>query len=155
MAPKKKAKKKAKKPAARKARAQKTRSKNPRPKKISAKRPAKKAKKKAAPKRTAPKKAVRAVKAIKTNRRPAPQRRTQPISRPAEPRTMRTDSDSQGLSTRAEAGPESVSELIDEGNVFEAGVVAGVERADDSEGKEVQTREFPEDDVPEEYIDQD
>jgi hypothetical protein len=50
---------------------------------------------------------------------------------------------------------ESVEELLDEGNSFEAGVVAGVERADDSDGKEVRTREFPEDDVPEEYLDQD
>jgi hypothetical protein len=45
--------------------------------------------------------------------------------------------------------------LIDEGNTFEAGVVSGVERADDADEKEVRTREFPEDDVPEEYLDKD
>jgi len=48
-----------------------------------------------------------------------------------------------------------VSELLDEGNAFEAGVVSGVERADDAGEKEVHTREFPEDDVPEEYLDND
>jgi hypothetical protein len=65
------------------------------------------------------------------------------------------DSDLQGLSQVESVDSESVEELLDEGNSFEAGVVAGVERADDSDGKEVRTREFPEDDVPEEYLDQD
>jgi hypothetical protein len=65
------------------------------------------------------------------------------------------DSDLQGLSNAERADSESVEELLDEGNSFEAGVVAGVERADDSDGKEVRTREFPEDDVPEEYLDDD
>lgn len=65
------------------------------------------------------------------------------------------DADSQGLSSAELADSESVSELLEEGNAFEAGVVSGVERADDTEGKEVRTREFPEDDVPEEYLDND
>lgn len=65
------------------------------------------------------------------------------------------DSDSQGLSDVESVDSESVSELLDEGNTFEAGVVKGVEEADDSDGKEVHTREFPEDDVPEEYLDED
>jgi len=47
-----------------------------------------------------------------------------------------------------------VSELLEEGNAFEAGVVSGVERADDADEKEVRTREFPENDVPEEYLDE-
>jgi hypothetical protein len=64
------------------------------------------------------------------------------------------DADSQGLSDIEEADSESVSELLDEGNTFEAGIVGGVERADNAEGKEVRTREFPEDDVPEEYLDE-
>jgi hypothetical protein len=34
-------------------------------------------------------------------------------------------------------------------------VISGVERADDSEEKEVRTKEVPEDDVPEEYLDND
>jgi hypothetical protein len=62
-------------------------------------------------------------------------------------------SDNVGLSNTASADSESVDELLDEGNAFEAGVVSGVERADNSEGKEVRTKEVPEDDVPEEYLD--
>jgi hypothetical protein len=63
--------------------------------------------------------------------------------------------DDQGLSRRASADSESVDELLDEGNAFEAGVISGVERADDSSGKEVRTQEVPEDDVPGEYLDND
>jgi hypothetical protein len=61
--------------------------------------------------------------------------------------------DDVGLSNVASADSESVDELLDEGNAFEAGVVSGVERADDSEGKEVRTKEVLEDDVPDEYLD--
>ncbi len=50
---------------------------------------------------------------------------------------------------------ESVDELIEEGNAFEADAVMGVESADDSDEKEVRTHEVPEDDVPEEYLDKD
>jgi hypothetical protein len=50
---------------------------------------------------------------------------------------------------------ESVDELIDEGNAFEAGVVSGVEEAGNEDGREVHTREVPEDDVPGEYLDED
>jgi hypothetical protein len=63
--------------------------------------------------------------------------------------------DTQGLSNVESADSESVDELVEEGNAFEADVVAGVERAGDRPGKEVRTREVPEDDVPEEYLDQD
>jgi hypothetical protein len=65
------------------------------------------------------------------------------------------DADSQGLSNVERADSESVGELLEEGNTFEAGVVKGVEQADDADEKEVRTREFPEDDVPEEYLDKD
>jgi hypothetical protein len=61
----------------------------------------------------------------------------------------------QGLSRREDADSESVEELVEEGNVFEAGVVTGVEEADDAEEKEVHTHEVLEDDVPEEYLDKD
>jgi hypothetical protein len=61
--------------------------------------------------------------------------------------------DLQGLSNVEGADSESVDELIEEGNAFEAGVVAGVESADDADEKEVRTHEVPEDDVPEEYLD--
>jgi len=59
------------------------------------------------------------------------------------------------LSNVESVDSESVDELLEEGNAFEAGVVSGVEQADRRQGKEVRTREVPEDDVPEEYLDQD
>jgi len=61
--------------------------------------------------------------------------------------------DFEGLSRAEQADSESVDELVEEGNVFEAGAVAGVEEADNADEKEVHTRELPEDDVPEEYLD--
>jgi hypothetical protein len=64
--------------------------------------------------------------------------------------------DLQGLRDSPEgADSESVSELLEEGNAFEAGVVAGVEHVEDDEEREVHTHEVPEDDVPEEYLDKD
>ena len=62
--------------------------------------------------------------------------------------------DLQGLSRAERADSQSVDELIEEGNVVEAGVVAGVEEADSSDESEVHTHEVPEDDVPEEYLDE-
>ena len=62
--------------------------------------------------------------------------------------------DIQGLSDRAGADSESIEELIDEGNAFEADAVEGVERAGNST-REVRTRQVPEDDVPGEYLDED
>jgi hypothetical protein len=59
------------------------------------------------------------------------------------------------LSRVEQADSESVDELVEEGNVFEAGAVAGVEEADDHDASEVHTREILEDDVPDEYLDQD
>ena len=63
--------------------------------------------------------------------------------------------DLQGLSRREGADSESVDELLEEGNAFEADVVAGVESADDADEQEVHTHEVPEDDVPGEYLDED
>ena len=63
--------------------------------------------------------------------------------------------DLQGLSDVEGADSESVDELIEEGNAFEADVVSGVESAENDEEKEVRTHEVPEDDVPEEYLDKD
>ena len=51
------------------------------------------------------------------------------------------------------ADSESVVELLEEGNAFEAAVVAGVENADNTEPSEVRTHEVLEDDVPREYLD--
>ena len=60
----------------------------------------------------------------------------------------------EGLSRRPVADSESVDELLEEGNAFEADAVAGVEEADNADEKEVHTHEVPEDDVPEEYLDE-
>jgi hypothetical protein len=61
----------------------------------------------------------------------------------------------QGLSDAAEADSESVRELSEEGQSFEAGVIQGVEDAPDPDVAEVRTRQVPEDDVPPEYYNQD
>ncbi len=69
--------------------------------------------------------------------------------------------DTEGLSRRQLADSESVEELLEEGQAFEAGIVSGVENAPDpSQGRgrgrgEVRTRQVPEDDVPQEYLDED
>jgi len=62
--------------------------------------------------------------------------------------------DVQGLSGIERAGSESVEELLEEGNAFEAEVVKGVEDASYADEEEVKTHEVPEDDVPEEYRDE-
>ncbi len=63
--------------------------------------------------------------------------------------------DTQGLSDVAEAGSESVEELVEEGQSFEAEVISGVEEAADPDVSEVHTKEVPEDDVPSEYLGRD
>ena len=61
--------------------------------------------------------------------------------------------DLQGLSNVEGADSESVEELLEEGNAFEADAVMGVEHAGDTDEKEVRTHEVPQDDVPGEYLD--
>jgi hypothetical protein len=63
--------------------------------------------------------------------------------------------DIQGISSRSGVDSESVTELLEEGQTFEAEAVSGVENAADPDVSEVVTRQFPEDDVPEEYQDPD
>ena len=53
------------------------------------------------------------------------------------------------------ADSESVEELAEEGNAFEANAIYGVESARDPDVEEVITHEIPEDDVPGEYLDND
>lgn len=62
--------------------------------------------------------------------------------------------DLQGLSNIAGADSESVDELLEEGNAFEADAVKGVEDAGDLDEREVRTHEVAEDDVPEEYLEE-
>ena len=59
--------------------------------------------------------------------------------------------DGQGLSYIADADSESVEELADEGQAYEAEVISGVEDAAYADAGEVETREVSEDDVPPEY----
>ena len=63
--------------------------------------------------------------------------------------------DIQGISNRSGIDSESVTELLEEGQTFEAEAVSGVENAADPDVSEVVTHQFPEDDVPEEYRDPD
>jgi hypothetical protein len=63
--------------------------------------------------------------------------------------------DTQGVSDVAEAGSESVAELLEEGQSFEAEVLSGVEDASGDDVAEVHTKQVPEDDVPSEYLEKD
>ena len=131
------------------------------PKKKQAKKakPAKKVMKKKPVPKKAPAKRAAAKKTIGASKK-----RTRKASQPKEleaflPVGPGSDSagqsgDLQGLSNVEGADSESVDELLEEGNAFEAGVIEGVEDAGDSE-KEVHTHEVPEDDVPGEYLDKD
>jgi hypothetical protein len=114
------------------------------------KRPKKVAKRKPAPKKRATKK--------KAAKKPARKRRGRAA---AESSINRPDlhsggqsGDLQGLSNVESADSESVDELLEEGNAFEADVLTGVERAGDRGEREVHTHEVPEDDVPGEYLDE-
>jgi hypothetical protein len=113
------------------------------------------AKKKPAPK-NAGKKATGAKKVVATRRRtPARRQSARAFSRErAGSQSGELSGDLQGLSNREAADSESVDELLEEGNAFEADAVSGVESADDADGQEVHTHEVPEDDVPAEYLDE-
>jgi hypothetical protein len=67
------------------------------------------------------------------------------------PNSAGQSGDTQGLSDVAEADSESVEELLEEGQSFEAEAISGVENAPDADVSEVHTRQVPEDDVPTEY----
>jgi len=126
---------------------------------------------KAATKKKAAKKPVPAKKAA-TVRKPAPKKKT-PFKKAKprgksegvdtvvfEPKGLGARSggqsgDLQGLSNRAGADSESVDELLEEGNAFEAEVVKGIEDVPDADEGEVRTHEVPEDDVPDEYLEKD
>ena len=61
--------------------------------------------------------------------------------------------DLQGLSNVQRADSESVDELLEQGNAFEAEVMKGVEDAGGTDEGEVRTHEGPpQDDVPGEYL---
>jgi hypothetical protein len=135
----------------------------------------KKTQKKLSNKKTAPKKKVAKKKAVVKSKAAA--KKTTRAKKPAAPPKKRVrgkseavgsvafepaglgarsggqSGDLQGLSDRGRASSESVDELLEEGNAFEAEIVKGVEDVADEE--EVHTHEVPEDDVPGEYLDKD
>jgi hypothetical protein len=115
--------------------------------------PKKSAKRPATPKKSsAKKKALRKTISGKTAAARTGPRQFSRVS--AESRSGGQSGDLQGLSDVESADSESVDELIEEGNAFEAGVVSGVEDAGKRGVREVRTREVPEDDVPGEYLDE-
>jgi hypothetical protein len=127
----------------------------------SGQRPKKLAKKKVSPKPPRKKKiaakkiAARKIAGEKLGKKSGPLSAARSNRADSGPPSGELSGDLQGLSRREIADSESVDELIEEGNAFEAGVVAGVQSADDADEKEVRTHEVPEDDVPGEYLDQD
>jgi hypothetical protein len=154
MAPKKKTRKtlkKSKRAAARKATPKKKPSK-PQPKKKPSKKPAAK---KRAPRKPIAKKRVAAKKTAKKRNLPKRTGSDNTAFLRGGPRSNSggQSGDLQGLSHRASVDSESVDELLEEGNAFEAGVVMGVEDAGNADESEVRTHEVSEDDVPEEYLD--
>ena len=68
------------------------------------------------------------------------------------PNSAGQSGDIQQLQNIAEADSQSVEDLAEEGNAFEAEAVEGVEDAKDPDVSEVTTRQVPEDDVPAEYL---
>jgi len=120
-------------------------------------------KKKTAPKKAAAKNKPTAKKTQSVAAKSAPKKQSQRSPRVGDEQVSSMDSrtrsggqsgDLQGLSDVDGADSESVDELLEEGNAFEAGIVEGVEEAGEREGSEVHTREVQEDDVPGEYLDE-
>lgn len=133
------------------------------------KKPVKKAKKKATPRKAkkpvkkakpAPKKALKKAPAKKAAKK-RPRGKAESVELVGYRRkglgslTGGQSGDIQGLSNRSGIDSESVTELLEEGQTFEAEAVSGVENAADPDVSEVVTHQFPEDDVPEEYQDPD
>jgi hypothetical protein len=125
-----------------------------------------KAKPKKAPKKKAAMKKAATPKKAAPRKKPAMKKRSaRGKSRPDAPVTFEPkglgprsggqSGDLQGLSNTAGADSESVDELLEEGNAFEAEVVEGVENAPDADQGEIKTHEVPEDDVPDEYLEKD
>jgi hypothetical protein len=124
------------------------------------------ARKKAVPRKKPPKKRKKSAPKRKPSGKKAAQRKTRIRGKSEsvdtvifEPKGLGARSggqsgDLQGLSGLEGADSESVGELLEEGNAFEAEVVKGVEDAGDADEGEVKTHEVPEDDVPEEYLDE-
>jgi len=81
--------------------------------------------------------------------------REAPLSEGADPESGGQAGDLQGLSDVPQAASESVRELAEEGQFFEAALLDAVENAPPADAAEVTAREVPEDDVPLEYLQED
>jgi hypothetical protein len=116
-------------------------------------------KKKAAAKKkvVAKKKAIKAKKPARLKRRPRGRASNTDVQsaglRGFGPGAAGQSGDLQGLSRKQGADSESVEELLEEGQSFEAEAVSGAEDALDPDESEVTTKEVPEDDVPDEELD--
>ena len=106
-------------------------------------------KKSAARKRTTPRTATRRGRDIAGS---APSR-SEPRGLGPEPGGQ--SGDTEGFSRAELADSESVEELLEEGQAFEAGIISGVETAGIADKGGVRTRQVPVDDVPQEYLDED
>jgi hypothetical protein len=67
-------------------------------------------------------------------------------------RKTREAGDAEGLPDSAEASSESVAELLEEGQSFEASILNAIENAPPAEDGPIKTREVSGDDVPAEYL---
>jgi hypothetical protein len=125
-------------------------------------------------KKTAPRKPKKQVKKVKDSPRPELRKASKKKAAKKRPRgkadsaelvgfqrkglgsfTGGQSGDIQGIRGDAGVDSESVTELLEEGQTFEAEAVSGVENAADPDVSEVVTHEVPEDDVPGEYQDKD
>jgi len=132
----------------------KTKKKHPKSRKVAGKKvkPIKKAPKRKPAKKTAARKTARAAKE-RVRGKSQTVDTVAFISEGLAARSGGQSGDLQGLSNIQGADSESVDELLEEGNAFEAGAVKGVQDAGDADEGEVHTHEVPQDDVPGEYRD--
>jgi hypothetical protein len=86
---------------------------------------------------------------VRTKRYPEP---VDADNRDLGPASAGQSGDTQGLSDGENDDSESVAELAEEGQYFEAGIVSGVEDSPPADVSEVRVRQVREDDVPLEYL---
>jgi hypothetical protein len=111
--------------------------------------------KKVAAKKSSRKKTTRTAATRRARARPGSAVATLSTTRGLGPEAGGQSGDTEGLSRAELADSESVEELLEEGQAFEAGIISGVENAPDADKGGVRTRQVPEDDVPQEYLDED
>lgn len=70
-----------------------------------------------------------------------------PEQDPGDPGQAGQSGDLQGLDS------DETTDLLEEGQTFEAGILSGIENAPDADEGDIKTRQVSEDDVPLEYLD--